>query len=210
MPLYKKFTIGTASQVLIWQITESFEDLFDEVYMKDVSLIRLNNMKALSHQKGFLSIRKLLQELNYTDEDLFYDETGKPNLRDGKHISITHSFEFSAIIVSDTIAGIDLEMQREKIITIAEKFMDTEFGFLPKDKEQDFIQKSTVIWGVKEAIFKIENQVGISFKDHISVFPFEMSEGKTSAILTIENMVKEFSVQFEIVENYVIVIAFEK
>ncbi|WP_396177888.1 4'-phosphopantetheinyl transferase family protein [Flavobacterium sp.] len=210
MPLYKKFTIGTASQVLIWQITESFEDLFDEVYMKDVSLIRLNNMKALSHQKGFLSIRKLLQELNYTDEDLFYDETGKPNLRDGKHISITHSFEFSAIIVSDTIAGIDLEMQREKIITIAEKFMDTEFGFLPKEKEQDFIQKSTVIWGVKEAIFKIENQVGISFKDHISVLPFEMSEGKTSAILTFENMVKEFSVQFEIVENYIIVIAFEK
>jgi phosphopantetheinyl transferase len=141
---------------------------------------------------------------------LFYDETGKPNLRDGKHISITHSFEFSAIIVSDTIAGIDLEMQREKIITIAEKFMDTEFDFLPKEKEQDFIQKSTVIWGVKEAIFKIENQVGISFKDHISVFPFEMSDGKTSAILTFENQAKEFSVQFEIVENYIVVIAFEK
>ena len=210
MPLYKKFNIGSTSQVLIWQINETFEDLFDEVYLKDISLIRVNNMKALSHQKGFLSIRKLLQEIGYTDEDLFYDETGKPNLRDGKQISITHSFEFSALIVSEKVAGIDLEMQREKIITIAEKFMDTEFDFLPTEKELDFIQKSTVIWGVKEAVFKIENQVGISFKDHISVFPFEMSEGKTSAILTFENQVKEFSIQFEIVENYIVVIAFEK
>ena len=58
--------------------------------------------------------------------------------------------------------------------------------------------------------FKIENQVGISFKDHISVFPFEMSDGKTSAILTFGTEVKEFSIQFEIVENYIIVVAFEK
>ena len=210
MPLYKKFNIGQTAQVLIWQISESFEDLFDQVILKDISLIRLNNMKALSHQKGFLSIRKLLQEIGYSDEDLFYDETGKPNLLDGKCISITHSFEFSAIIISEKVAGIDLEMQREKIIKIAEKFMDSEFSFLPKIKEQDFIQKSTVIWGVKEAVFKIENQVGISFKDHVSVFPFEIEDGKTSAILTYDNQVKEFAVQFELVENYVVVVAFEK
>ena len=125
-------------------------------------------------------------------------------------ISITHSFEFSAIIVSDQIAGIDLEMQREKIITIADKFMDTEFEFLPKEKNQDFIQKSTVIWGVKEAVFKIENQPGISFKDHISVFPFEMNEGKTNALLTFSSQIKEFTIQFEVVENYIWVVAFEK
>ena len=210
MPLYKKINLTPTAQVLIWQITESFEDLFDEVILKDISLIRVNNMKALSHQKGFLSIRKLLQEIGYTDADLFYDETGKPNLLDGKMISITHSFEFSAIIVRDQIAGIDLEMQREKIITIADKFMDTEFEFLPKEKNQDFIQKSTVIWGVKEAVFKIENQPGISFKDHISVFPFEMNEGKTNALLTFSSQIKEFTIQFEVVENYIWVVAFEK
>ena len=210
MPLYKKFNIGQSAQVLIWQITETFEDLFDEVFMKDISLIRLNNMKSLSHQKGFLSIRKLLQEMGYSDKDLFYDETGKPNLLNGKNISITHSFEFSAIIVSEKVAGIDLEMQREKIIKIADKFMDTEFDFLPKEKSTDFIQKSTVVWGAKEAIFKIENQVGISFKDHISVFPFEMNELKTNAILTFENQVKEFLIQFETVENYILVVVFQK
>ncbi|MDD3003315.1 4-phosphopantetheinyl transferase [Flavobacterium sp.] len=210
MPLYKKYAINAFTEVLIWNITESFDDLFDEVYLKDISLIRLNNMKALSHQKGFLSVRKLLQEAGYSDEDLFYDETGKPNLKDQKTISITHSFDFSAIIISDRATGIDLEMQREKIIAISEKFMDTEFDFLPEKQEIDFIQKSTVIWGAKEAIFKIENKPGISFKDHISVFPFEIKESKTNAILTFESQVKEFNIQFELVENYVLVVAFEK
>ena len=89
-------------------------------------------------------------------------------------------------------------------------FLTIFLEFLPKEKNQDFIQKSTVIWGVKEAVFKIENQPGISFKDHISVFPFEMNEGKTNALLTFSSQIKEFTIQFEVVENYIWVVAFEK
>jgi hypothetical protein len=32
----------------------------------------------------------------------------------------THSYQFSAIIISDQTVGIDIELQREKIIKIAE------------------------------------------------------------------------------------------
>ncbi len=41
------------------------------------------------------------------------------------HISITHSFNFSAIIISD-IEGIDIEMQR-KILRIAHKFTQLKY-----------------------------------------------------------------------------------
>jgi phosphopantetheinyl transferase len=61
----------------------------------------------------FLSVRKLLQEASYNDFDLSYDELGKPHLKDGKHF-ITHSYQFSAIIISDQTVGIDIELQREK------------------------------------------------------------------------------------------------
>ena len=60
-------------------------------------------MKSDLHQRGFLSVRHLLKEVGYSDADLIYDEFGKPHLKDGKHISITHSFTFSAIIISDTL-----------------------------------------------------------------------------------------------------------
>jgi phosphopantetheinyl transferase len=73
-------------------------------------------------------VRKLLQEASYNDFDLSYDELGKPHLKDGKHISITHSYQFSAIIISDQTVGIDIELQREKI-TKHSKFNDDDYHF---------------------------------------------------------------------------------
>lgn len=210
MPLHKTLTKGSPFQILVWKITETFDDLFDQVYLSDTSLIRLNNMKSEMHQRGFLSVRMLLQAAGYSDKDLYYDVFGKPHLIDGKNISITHSFEFSAIILSDKIAGIDIELQRPKIKLIADKFCETEFDFLDRENEEDYISKLTAIWGAKESVFKIQNEAGISFKDHISVFPFEISDGKTSTILTFANLVKEFRVYFEEIETYTLVYVFEK
>ncbi len=209
MPLHESKSCGLDTEIHIWKITETFEDLFDQVLLNDTNLIRLNNMKSEMHQRGFLSVRMLLQSAGYSDRDLYYDEFGKPHLSDGRHISITHSFGFSAIIISNQKTGIDIEMQRDKISLIADKFVDTEFDFLEREAP-DYIRKLTVIWGVKEAIFKIQNEVGISFKDHISVFPFEINDYKTSALLTFANLNKEFSIQFEEIENFTLVYAFEK
>ena len=209
MPLHKTTAFDSETTIYVWEITETFEDLFDQVLLTDTNLIRLNNMKSEMHQRGFLSVRMLLQSAGYSDNDLYYDEFGKPHLSNGKHISVTHSFGFSSIIISNKNTGIDIELQREKILLIADKFIDTEFDFLEKDAD-DYIRKLTVIWGIKESIFKIQNEVGISFKDHISVFPFEIGEGKTSAILTFANLNKEFTIYFEEIENFTLVYAFEK
>lgn len=209
MPLYKTTVFDSETTIFVWEITETFEDLFDQVLLNDTNLIRLNNMKSELHQRGFLSVRMLLQSAGYSDRDLYYDEFGKPHLADDKHISVTHSYGFSAIIISNQNTGIDIELQREKILLIADKFIDTEFDFLEKEA-MDYIQKLTVIWGVKESIFKIQNEIGISFKDHISVFPFEIEDKKTSALLTFANLNKEFSIYFDEIENFTLVYAFEK
>ncbi|HKO78271.1 MAG TPA: 4'-phosphopantetheinyl transferase superfamily protein [Flavobacterium sp.] len=218
MPLLKIKALNETTQLLVWKITESFDELFRSVALKDVSLARLEGMKAESHQKGFLSVRRLLMEAGYTDFDLYYDEFGKPHLHDGKHISITHSHQFSAIILSDEVVGIDIELQREKIIRIADKFTDTEFSFLNPEEKTEYIRKLTVIWGVKEAIFKIRNEKGISFKDHIKVEAFELCDEKTKTELHFDSIIKEFNVCFEefeskdnngLEQNFTLVYAFE-
>ena len=159
---------------------------------------------------GFLSVRMLLQEMGYTDFDLHYDEFGKPYFNDGKYVSITHSHHFSAIIISDETVGIDIEMQREKIIRIADKFVNPrELIRLQQFDVQDYIKKLTVKWGAKEAIFKIRNEKGISFKDHIQVRIFEIGDQKTTAILEFENIKQAFSIYFEEFENFTLVYAFE-
>jgi len=209
MPLHQVITVNHKTQILLWKITESYDELMAQVQLKDKSAKRLEGMKSEMHRRGFLSVRKLLAQIGYTDFDLHYDATGKPHLQNGTHISITHSHEFSAIIVSDQIVGIDLELCREKAAVIAHKFVhETESEFMdPADPE--YIQKLTVLWGAKEVIFKIRNEIGISFKDHVRAEPFALRDKQTLAHLEMDGVHKTFRVYFETVENFVLVFAFE-
>ena len=207
MPLYKTIHINSRTQILVWKVTESYAELLEQVILNDSNRIRLNGMKSEMHQRAFLSVRKLLQETGHTDLDLYYDEFGKPHLQGEKHISITHSHNFSAIIISDETAGIDIELQRDKIIRIADKFCDSELQFLIENEE--YIRKLTVIWGAKEAIFKIRNEKGISFKNHIKVNSFELEANETIAELHFDNLIKDFKIYFEELEGFTLVYAFQ-
>ncbi|MGA9638359.1 4'-phosphopantetheinyl transferase family protein [Flavobacterium sp.] len=209
MPLYKNHFFDSQTQILVWEITETFEELFSGVVLNMQNRVRLDGMKSQIHQRGFLSVRKLLQEAGYNDLDLYYDEFGKPHLNDEKYISITHSHHFSAIIISDKSIGIDIELHREKIIRIADKFCDKEFQYLNKNNLEVYVQKLTVIWGAKEAIFKIQNEKGISFKDHITVNPFDLEKKQTTAELNFGNIHKKFNIYYESIEGFGLVYALE-
>ena len=211
MPLFKTINVSPTTQILIWKVTESFDELLDKVVLKEKTQLRLNKMQSEMHQRAFLSVRMLIQEIGISDFDLHYDEFGKPYLDDHRYISITHSHNFASIIISEETVGIDMELQRDKIIRIADKFVnDKELNRLQGFDTEDYIKKLTVKWGAKEAIFKIRNEKGISFKDHIQVNPFEIGEKETIASLEIENTKVEFSIYFEEIENFTLVYAFEK
>lgn len=206
MPLYKIIDHSLTTKILVWEINESFDELFKKAVLKEKSKVRLNAMKSELHQRAFLSVRMLLEIVGYTDLDLHYDEFGKPFLNDSKYISITHSHQFSAIIISDENVGIDIEIKRDKIIKIADKFVHPlEFDFLNQDIQQEFIKKLSCIWGAKEAIFKIQSKKGISFKKHIKVNSFEISEKETEAFLHFENICQRYKIYFEELSNYVLV-----
>ena len=206
MPLHKIIHINENTTAYFWHITEDVTSLFRAVSLRDTSLFRLEGMKSEEHQKGFLAVRMLLQHLGYTDYDLTYDEAGKPHLSDGKHISISHSHEFSCICISDELMGIDLEKLKEKTLKIAPRFMEVKHLENLSTSEQ--IEKATVIWGVKESIFKIKNEKGISFPEHIFEDEFCFSDGKGSAELHFNNTIEKFNIQFYKVEDYIFVCAF--
>ena len=81
MPLYKSISVNSQTTVKIWKIEESYDDLIQPLDLKPQSLERVLGMKSELHQRGFLSVRHLLREFGYTDQDLFYDENGKPHLK---------------------------------------------------------------------------------------------------------------------------------
>lgn len=213
MPFYKEILFPSSTKAYIWKITEDYNDLFRAVLLKDSSLFRLEKMKSESHQKGFMAVRMLLQHLGYNDFDLEYDETGKPHLKSEirnqkSEISISHSGEFSAVAISQEKIGIDMEKMKEKVLKIAPRFMDV--SHLENLSIDDQIKKSTIIWGVKESIFKLKNEVGISFPDHIYEDQFTLNDKKCCAQLHFNNKIENFDIAFDFVEDYALVCAFEK
>jgi len=216
MPLFQTIQFNETTKILIWEITESLEELLSKVVLKEKTQKRLDGMKSQMHQRAFLSVRMLIQEIGFTDKDLHYDEFGKPYFDCHNYISITHSYHFAAIIVSHETVGIDMELQREKIQRIADKFTDYESSYLDPLSVQEYIKKLTVIWGAKEAIFKIRNEKGISFKDHINVSNFSLGETQTQASLHFDDLIKDFNVYYQEVKSdnfegiFTLVYAFEK
>lgn len=201
MPLYKTITPNSQTAVKIWKIDESFDDLMGGLTLKPETLTRVLRMKSEVHQRGFLSVRHLLAEFGYTDADLFYDEIGKPHLKDGKQISITHSFNFSAVIISDLIVGIDIEKQRDKITIIAHKFIDYEFDYL-NENDTDYIKKLTTIWCVKESLYKLFATPGLSFKKYFLVIPFAAKDNKTVAWIDYKNKKYRYDIHFLEFESF--------
>ncbi len=209
MPLHHVIHHGPDTQIYIWKITEPEDELRDTVSLNPRNQARIAGMKSQPHRRGFLSVRRLLQHVGYTDFDLHYDPSGKPHLADGRHISITHSHEFAAIALSGSNIGIDLEMCRDKAAVIAHRFLhETEIRMLDPDDPQ-YIPRITVLWGIKEVIFKIRNEPGISFKDHVRAEPFEMTDGQTTAYLEMDGLHGVFRIFFESVDHYILVYALD-
>ncbi|OZV70622.1 4'-phosphopantetheinyl transferase family protein [Winogradskyella aurantia] len=195
MPLYKSITVNSQTAVKVWRIEESYAKLIEPLNLKPESLERVLNMKSELHQRGFLSVRHLLRNFGYTDQDLFYDSYGKPHLKDGKHISITHSFEYSGVIISDKPVGIDIEKQRPKIEIIAKKFVNYEFNYL-NGNSPNYMRKLTVIWCVKESLYKLFATPGMLFKEHFMVIPFMLSDEQTVAWIDFQSKKYRYNTAF--------------
>ena len=196
MGLYKTITVSPGINVYIWKIEESEEQLAEGVKLTDHCQKRLNSMSSTMHRRGFLSIRHLLAHCGYTDFDLYYDEAGKPHLKDHKNISITHSHEFTAIIVSDEVeVGVDIEKQRDKILKIANKFTPLE-EYKTLANSDAVMRKLTIVWGAKESLYKICSNQGISFLRHMNVKDFSFKDGKTTAEILYKGDQSHYDINF--------------
>ncbi len=207
MPLYKTIQVNQTVTVYIWKIEESEDELSQGIHLTPHCQDRIDGMKSEMHRRGFLSIRHLMAKADYEDKDLFYDKVGKPHLIDGRHISITHSHQFTGIIVSDTIeVGIDIEMQRPKITRIAHKFTQIE-AYSHIKSTKDLVRKFTIVWGCKESLYKIYAIEGLSFMQHINIEDFDFSDSKIRGQVIYKGDISRYDIQFLEFEGFTCVYA---
>lgn len=181
MPLFRTINPWPEATVYLWDISETLEQLLVLGTMTDQSKVRFDSMKSLVHRKGFLSVRALLQSAGLSDDDLYYDQSGKPFLHSGKYISITHSHARSAIIVAPYPVGIDIELRRPKILRIAHKFCPGISQEL-SDIAHETVDQYTYVWTAKESIYKMAAMPGLGFLKDIELNQWRADTDQTTPL----------------------------
>jgi len=207
VPVYKDLTIGNHSRLLIWKVEESEEDLLQNMHFCEHSLARLRGMKSGIHRRAFASIRYLFRELGYGDGEVVYNGLGKPQPRDGSYISITHSGSYTGLIHSiDRPVGIDIELKRDKILRIADKFTrfhhTMEQGEDPIRFKDHQVRVLTAIWAVKESIYKLYGEKGLSFLEHITAEEVLFGQGKVRASVDFRKQRRQFGAEVMEFDGY--------
>lgn len=137
--------------------------------------------------------------------EIFYEESGKPYLKNGVNISISHSYNYLAVLFSRKgRVGIDIEKVRDKIIMIRRKFLSPQEL---KHVQNASLEEHTVYWCAKEALYKVAGINGLIFAEQLLVEPFVYSTkgGEIKALLIQSNSEKKYTLHYRILGEYVLV-----
>ena len=97
MPFLKEFIINDKTKIKLWKVMIG-ELNTKELNSDEKNLLKLKKNDILREQ--FLATRKVLA-LENTDYKITYNNNGKPSLNSKYNISISHSHEIAALVISD-------------------------------------------------------------------------------------------------------------
>lgn len=178
-----------------------------EIGILDLNLYRENLENPVKRDLEKEGAKFLLDEIHEgASESLYYDQYGKPHLKDlGRFISLSHSHDKLAIILNKVEhTGIDIELIREKVLTVRHKFLCPEEL---KDLDEKDIEKHLVYWAAKESLYKIHGRKKVDFKKDLFIFPFtyKASGDEIKGKITLPDYNKTFLLHYEKKGAYMLV-----
>jgi phosphopantetheinyl transferase (holo-ACP synthase) len=151
----------------------------------------------------------LLEKLFGGKVDLSYNAEGKPELnQESCHISISHSHDKLVIICNKkTATGVDIELIRDKVIKIKDKFLSLkELGEAKENTE-----KLILYWAAKETLYKIYGLKEVEFAKNLFIHPFLLeTKGNLVGEINLESFRKKFNLHYEKLDDYMLVYALDE
>lgn len=213
MPLIYHKQLPGQTQMGVWKVEETIQDLKSRLILDQEELAFYETLNKGKRNLHWLSGRVLIRNLLNTNHfiEVQSDEYGKPHLVNFDYeLSISHSQDYAAVIISQNRVGIDIEQMRPKIRRIAHKFMrEEELAFLAKD-EDEAMRQMFVVWTGKEALYKLYGKRNLNFCDHMQFEPFLLgSPSHATAHLTKPGLEQTFTITFEEIDGYMMAYTIE-
>ncbi|GHB71814.1 4'-phosphopantetheinyl transferase family protein [Persicitalea jodogahamensis] len=180
MPLVHTENITEECRLMVWELTESVEVLH-EMLPAAADMVEFSGISHPQKRREWLAGRVLLgqivSEMGETFKGTWKDAHGKPHLVESScFISITHTFDYvAAVIHPSSPIGIDMEKMDAKLQRTARKYLN-ETEMVESDNTLSMLG---TYWCAKEALYKLNGRNKVSFKNDISIDPFD---GKTTVL----------------------------
>ena len=185
------------THIYVWKMTSSYEDQIKNPLLKSAELISAKELKNEKRKKEFISSRIALKNIFNKDLELKHHKSGKPFIKETKHLSISHSSNFLALAFGEENIGIDIEKPQNRMVKLMPKILsEIEFMEFKKEPSMDLACK---VWGAKEAILKYVGDKNLNYKEDIKVENIQLG------IATYLKM--NFKVEFEKIENMILTYA---
>ncbi len=142
------------------------EDIDFQTWLSDLETDHFKEYHFENRKREFIGVRQIRNSL-LPNESIVKEPSGKPKLlSDEHHISVSHSKTSVCLGVSSEPIGLDIEEINPRILRVTTKFVNPmEEKFYAIDSEEDL----TILWTIKESVYKLCNNKGMSFKNDIIV-----------------------------------------
>lgn len=191
MPVFLRKDEENGGIVAVWHISESVEELTSALNLREVDLQKVNSFRLDIRKQEFLATRCLIKEILAIEPEIDYLDTGRPVLKNSTYkLSISHTQNYAAISLSkNKQVGIDIEYPSHRVSKVFKRFIsDEEHSFIPADKEVEYF---TLIWCLKESMYKLFDEKSIIFNLHLKCMPFKLAnEGELDALFCMNKEVK--------------------
>jgi phosphopantetheinyl transferase len=186
----------------VWKIEEP-----ESFFLKSLPEISLPSHphKRLQHLAGRFLLQYMLPD--FPISRIQSTSGAKPFLPDNTHyFSISHSQNIAAAIISTSKSvGIDIEMITDKANKVSNKFLhESEMQWLEKVYQKIEPFHATLIWSIKETIFKWYGLGNVDFKNDIQIHSLIEGEKENSAACFFRNTNQMLNVNFMRMGNMVV------
>ena len=207
MPLYRIYrnrdlTVG------IWKVDETVEQLCSMFHQFSVYEEGFARFSSEKRKQEWLAVRVLLKELCGEEKTIAYLPSGKPYLEDGSlHVSFSHTNGYVAVAIHPSVeVGIDIEQYGTRVRRVASRFI-REDEWVSVDAG-DETYALLLHWSAKETMFKLMEDAGVDFIDHLHILPFEPKDsGIFKAREYRSDKEQEFLIHYDTHPDYVLTFA---
>lgn len=175
MPLFSQLTDQNLL-LGVWKVTETIDELTQQLHFLGYLGSRFAGFSSDARKLEFLAVRVLLKKLCGEEKEIGYYPSGRPYLKDkSANISISHTNGFVAVALHFTSSvGVDIERYSNRVERIERRFIrpDEALNLPNKDRTRALL----IYWSAKESAFKLLDEEGVDWRDHLQVHPFLLAE----------------------------------